>query len=114
MEIRLDFEAKENTIYEFKKVLLPEEDIDILKVKNSEENKDYLSFELSCGNRKKILNLKNYTDRMLDQKTVMVKDGLLLLFDKVYPWGAFVGVRPTKLIRRYLIMGYTYDTFTFV
>ena len=109
MEIRLDFEAKENTIYEFKKVLLPEEDIDILEVKTIEENKDYISLELSCGNRKKIFTLKNYTDRMVDQKTVMVKAGLLLLFDKVYPWGALVGVRPTKLIRRYLIMGYTYD-----
>lgn len=109
MEIRLDFEAKKNTIYEFKKVLLPEEDIDILEVKTIEENKDYISLELSCGNRKKIFTLKNYTDRMVDQKTVMVKAGLLLLFDKVYPWGALVGVRPTKLIRRYLIMGYTYD-----
>ena len=109
MEIRLDFEAKENTIYEFKKVLLPEEDIDILKVKTLEETKDYISLELSCGNIKKIFTLKNYTDRMVDQKTVMVKAGLLLLFDKVYPWGALVGVRPTKLIRRYLIMGYTYD-----
>ena len=109
MEIRLDFEAKENTIYEFKKVLLPEEDIDILEVKTIEENKDYISLELSCGNIKKIFTLKNYTDRMVDQKTVMVKTGLLLLFDKVYPWGALVGVRPTKLIRRYLIMGYTYD-----
>ena len=109
MEIRLDFEAKENTIYEFKKVLLPEEDIDILEVKTIEETKDYISLELSCGTRKKIFTLKNYTDRMVDQKTVMVKAGLLLLFDKVYPWGALVGVRPTKLIRRYLIMGYTYD-----
>ena len=109
MEIRLDFEAKENTIYEFKKVLLPEEDIDILEVKTLEETKDYISLELSCGNRKKIFTLKNYTDRMVDQKTVMVKAGFLLLFDKVYPWGALVGVRPTKLIRRYLIMGYTYD-----
>ena len=109
MEIRLDFEAKENTIYEFKKVLLPEEDIDILEVKTLEETKDYISLELSCGNIKKIFTLKNYTDRMVDQKTVMVKAGLLLLFDKVYPWGALVGVRPTKLIRRYLIMGYTYD-----
>ena len=109
MEIRLDFEAKENTIYEFKKVLLPEENIDILEVKTIEENKDYISLELSCGNRKKIFTLKNYADRMVDQKTVMVKAGLLLLFDKVYPWGALVGVRPTKLIRRYLIMGYTYD-----
>ena len=109
MEIRLDFEAKENTIYEFKKVLLPEEEIDILEVKTLEETKDYISLELSCGNRKKIFTLKNYTSRMVDQKTVMVKAGLLLLFDKVYPWGALVGVRPTKLIRRYLIMGYTYD-----
>ena len=109
MEIRLDFEAKENTIYEFKKVLLPEEEIDILEVKTIEETKDYISLELSCGERKKIFTLKNYTDRMIDQKTVMVKAGLLLLFDKVYPWGALVGVRPTKLIRRYLIMGYTYD-----
>ena len=109
MEIRLDFEAKENTIYEFKKVLLPEEEIDILEVKTLEETKDYISLELSCGNIKKIFTLKNYTDRMVDQKTVMVKAGLLLLFDKVYPWGALVGVRPTKLIRRYLIMGYTYD-----
>ena len=109
MEIRLDFEAKENTIYEFKKVLLPEEEIDILEVKTLEETKDYISLELSCGNIKKIFTLKNYTDRMVDQKTVMVKAGFLLLFDKVYPWGALVGVRPTKLIRRYLIMGYTYD-----
>lgn len=109
MEIRLDFEAKENTIYEFKKVLLPEEDIDILEVKTIEETKDYISLELSCGTRKKIFTLKNYTDKMVDQKTVMVKAGLLLLFNKIYPWGALVGVRPTKLIRRYLIMGYTYD-----
>lgn len=109
MEIRLDFEAKENTIYEFKKVLLPEEDIDILEVKTIEETKDYISLELSCGTRKKIFTLKNYTDKMVDQKTVMVKAGLLLLFDKIYPWGALVGVRPTKLIRRYLIMGYNYD-----
>ena len=58
MEIRLDFEAKENTIYEFKKVLLPEEDIDILEVKTIEENKDYISLELSCGNRKKNLYFK--------------------------------------------------------
>ena len=109
MEIRLDFEAKENTIYEFKKVLLPEENIDILEVKTIEETKDYISLELSCGTRKKIFTLKNYTDKMVDQKTVMVKAGLLLLFNKIYPWGALVGVRPTKLIRRYLIMGYTYD-----
>lgn len=109
MEIRLDFEAKENTIYEFKKVLLPEEDIDILEVKTIEETKDCISLELSCGTRKKIFTLKNYTDKMVDQKTVMVKVGLLLLFNKIYPWGALVGVRPTKLIRRYLIMGYTYD-----
>lgn len=109
MEIKLDFKAKENTIYEFKKVLLPEEDIKVLEVKTLEETKEKISLELICGDKRKIFTLKNYTDKMVDQKTVMVKAGLLLLFDKVYPWGALVGVRPTKLIRRFLIMGYSYD-----
>lgn len=109
MKINLDFVAKENTIYEFKKVLLPDENIDVLDVKTLEETSEKISLEISANNKKKVFTLKNYTDKMVDQKTVMVKAGLLLLFDKVYPWGALVGVRPTKLVRRYLIMGYTYE-----
>ncbi|WP_027129263.1 coproporphyrinogen III oxidase [Fusobacterium perfoetens] len=109
MEIILDFTVKENTVQDFKKVLLPDVDIDILEAKTLEETKEKISIELSANGRKKIFTLKNYTDKMVDQKTVMLKAGMLLLFDKVYPWGALVGVRPTKLIRRYLVMGYSYE-----
>lgn len=109
MKIKLDFTVKENTVQDFKKVLLPDVDIDILEAKTLEETKEKISIELSTNGRKKIFTLKNYTDKMVDQKTVMLKAGMLLLFDKVYPWGALVGVRPTKLIRRYLVMGYSYE-----
>lgn len=109
MKLNLDFNIKDNTIHEFKKVLLPNENIDILSVRTLEENEDIISLELSSGDKKTVFTLKNYSDKMVDQKIVMIKAGMLKLFDKVYPWGALVGVRPTKLVRRFLIMGYSYD-----
>lgn len=109
MKLNLDFNIKDNTIHEFKKVLLPNENIDILNVRTLEENENIISLELSSGDKKTVFTLKNYSDKMVDQKIVMIKAGMLKLFDKVYPWGALVGVRPTKLVRRFLIMGYSYD-----
>lgn len=108
MELKLDFKAKENTIVDFKNVLLSDIEINNFEVTTLEETSDKISLEIKADDVKKIFTLKNYTDKMIDQKTVMAKAGLLLLFDKKYPWGALVGVRPTKLIRRYLIMGYSY------
>lgn len=108
MKINLDFNIKDNTIHEFKKVMLPDIEIEELNVKTLAENKDIISLELSSGERKFVFTLKNYSDKMADQKIVMIKAGMLKLFDKVYPWGALMGVRPTKLVRRFLIMGYSY------
>lgn len=109
MKINLDFDIKDNTIHEFKKVMLSDAEIETLNVKTLEENKDIISLELSTGERKYVFTLKNYTEKMTDQKIVMIKAGMLKLFDKVYPWGALMGVRPTKLVRRFLIMGYSYE-----
>ncbi len=109
MKINLDFDIKDNTIHEFKKVMLPDAEIETLNVKTLEEDKDIISLELSTGERKYVFTLKNYTEKMTDQKIVMIKAGMLKLFDKVYPWGALMGVRPTKLVRRFLIMGYSYE-----
>ena len=109
MIINLDFNIKDNTIHEFKKVMLPDIEIEELNVKTLEENSDIISLELSAEERKYVFTLKNYSDKMTDQKIVMIKAGMLKLFDKVYPWGALMGVRPTKLVRRFLIMGYSYD-----
>ena len=46
-----------------------------------------------------------------DQGEVMAKGSLLRLFnkEKAYKWGALVGVRPTKIVRRFLNRGLSYD-----
>jgi len=48
-------------------------------------------------------------DRLEDQKLVMVKVGLLKLMGKNYPWGGLIGVRPTKLVRKFLKLSYSYE-----
>ena len=49
MIINLDFNIKDNTIHEFKKVMLPDIEIEELNVKTLEENSDIISLELSAG-----------------------------------------------------------------
>ena len=39
----------------------------------------------------------------------MVKTSLLKLYGKNYDWGGLIGVRPTKIVRRFLDMGLEYD-----
>ncbi|PID66662.1 MAG: coproporphyrinogen dehydrogenase HemZ, partial [Fusobacteriales bacterium] len=46
---------------------------------------------------------------MEDQVLTMCKIILLKLFDKNYPWGSLMGVRPTKVFRRLLIHNCTYE-----
>lgn len=109
MEIKLDFKSKENTIIEFKRILLNDINIENFSVKTLKESEEEISLEIKADELKKVFTLKNYTKNMIDQKTVMAKAGLLLLFEKKYPWGALVGVRPTKLVRRFLLMGYSFE-----
>ena len=46
-----------------------------------------------------------------DQAEVMAKTSLLKLFgkEKEYKWGALIGVRPTKIVGRFLSMGLSYE-----
>lgn len=38
----------------------------------------------------------------------MVKIVMLKFFEKSYSWGGLMGVRPTKVVRRLLALGYEY------
>ncbi len=109
MKLNLDFQTKENTIQEFKKILLKEDRIDVLNIKTLEETKEYITLEFLTEDKVEIFKVTNYSDKIKDQKSVMAKSGLLKLYNKSYPWGALVGVRPTKLVRRYKALGYTYE-----
>jgi len=54
---------------------------------------------------------KKINDEYFDQAEVMAKASLMKLFDKKdkYKWGILIGVRPTKIVGRFLKMGLNYD-----
>ena len=43
-----------------------------------------------------------------DQKQTMVKLALLKAYQKDYVWGGLMGVRPSKIVRRFLKEGFSY------
>ena len=61
--------------------------------------------------KKVIFSHKKINDEYFDQAEVMAKASLMELFDKKnkYKWGILIGVRPTKIIGRFLKMGLGYD-----
>ncbi|OQY42030.1 MAG: coproporphyrinogen III oxidase, partial [Fusobacteriia bacterium 4572_74] len=106
--IKLNFEIKKNNLKEFIRVLIPElvdEKITIMERRCDE----FLELELEAVGKKIIFLYENHLDKLEDQRIVMSKVGLLKLMDKKYPWGGLIGVRPTKLVRRFLNLSYTYE-----
>lgn len=106
--IKSNFEIKKNNLKEFIRVLIPElidEKITIMEKRCDE----FLELELEAAGKKIVFSYENHLDRLEDQRTVMSKVGLLKLMDKKYPWGGLIGVRPTKLVRRFFNLSYTYE-----
>jgi oxygen-independent coproporphyrinogen-3 oxidase len=64
---------------------------------------------LEMGGKSIQIEFKNYIDSLDDQKIIMVKSGILKLYEKLYPWGGLTGVRPTKLVRKLLALGFDYS-----
>ena len=54
---------------------------------------------------------KKVNEEYFDQAEVMAKSSLMKLFDKKneYKWGILIGVRPTKIVGRFLKMGLSYN-----
>ena len=106
--IKVNFEIKKNNLKEFIRILIPElvdEEITITEI-GCDKN---LELELEVFGKKIIFSYENHLDKLEDQRLVMCKVGLLKLMDKKYPWGGLIGVRPTKLVRRFLNLSYTYE-----
>ena len=61
--------------------------------------------------KKVIFSHKKINDEYFDQAQVMAKASLMELFDKKdkYKWGILIGVRPTKIVGRFLKMGLDYN-----
>ncbi len=106
--INSDFEVNNNSVFEFIRVLVPEAENKKIKVRTlSDDVKISLLVEIDG---KKIINTyQNIEKYISDQKTVLIKTALLKIYNKNYKWGSFIGVRPTKPIRKMLNKGLSYE-----
>jgi len=108
LEIKVDFEMSHGSITEFVRVLIPEAKGKKVEVTTLKEDKEEVSLKVVCDGKEIISTYTNHMDRIDDQKVIMIKIALLNIYKKNLPWGGLIGVRPTKLIRRMLVLEYTY------
>lgn len=124
--IKINIDININKLEEFVRVLLPEhynildendnraKDIEIEVVETEKEIKvETKLLNIQMGRIEKVVrsHYKKVNEKYFDQAEVMAKTSLLKLFQKTedYMWGALIGVRPTKIVRRFLNMGISYD-----
>lgn len=102
--IKADFEIAEHGLTEFIRILVPElkdQDIEIKTLRDD----DIISLEVKGNGKKVKTEYKNISGKLPWQKLVMTKTALLKLENKNYKWGGMIGVRPTKVVRKFFQMG---------
>lgn len=108
MIINSTFQMNHRGIEEFARVMVPEaleKTLDI-EVKKEQEN---IVITLTIEGETESFIYPDQNGRLEDQEITMVKILILKFFKKNYSWGGLMGVRPTKVVRRLLALGYSYD-----
>ena len=108
MIINSTFQMNHRSIEEFARVMVPEaleKTLDI-EVKKEQEN---IVITLTIEGETESFIYPDQNRRLEDQEITMVKILILKFFKKNYSWGGLMGVRPTKVVRRLLALGYSYD-----
>lgn len=108
MVINSDFEINIRSIEEFARVMVPEALDKIMELKLTETS-DIIKIDMEIDGRRRNFSYKNCEDKIDEQKQTMVKILLLKMYEKNYSWGGLMGVRPTKVLRRLLAVGYSYE-----
>lgn len=108
MRINSNFQMNHRSIEEFARVMVPEaldKDLDI-KIEKVESD---IVVELEIDGKKESFRYPYQNGKFEDQEITMAKILMLKFFGKSYSWGGLMGVRPTKVVRRLLALGYSYD-----
>lgn len=108
MIINSTFQMNHRSIEEFARVMVPEaleKTLDI-EVKKEQEN---IVITLTIEGETESFIYPDQNGKLEDQEITMVKILILKFFKKNYSWGGLMGVRPTKVVRRLLALGYSYD-----
>lgn len=108
MLINSDFEINIRSIEEFARVMVPEA-LDKTMNLTMKETSDTIEIDMEIDGRKGNFIYANQEDKIDEQKQTMVKILLLKVYNKEYSWGGLMGVRPTKVLRRLLSLGYSYE-----
>jgi oxygen-independent coproporphyrinogen-3 oxidase len=99
LKIISNYNISENSLNEFLRVLIPEAENNIFKVEFSEDEKK-LYLKIECDNLIEKYEIKNYQEKIEDQKKIFLKTSLLKFYNKSYSWGGLIGVRPTKVVKK--------------
>lgn len=92
------------SIEEFMRVMIPEalgEELFIEEIPNG--------VNIQIAGRKAKFCYSDLGKAVDDQKQTMVKLALLKAYQKDYVWGGLMGVRPSKIVRRFLREGFSYE-----
>lgn len=108
MLINSDFEINIRSIEEFARVMV-QEALDKTMNLTMKETSDTIEIDMEIDGRKGNFIYANQEDKIDEQKQTMVKILLLKVYNKEYSWGGLMGVRPTKVLRRLLSLGYSYE-----
>lgn len=108
--IKSNFELQETSIEEFIRILIPEaRETDISITLSPSQETDKICIHVETAERQQSFEYYDLRARIVDLPVVMAKSALLLLFNKSYKWGGLTGVRPTKLVRKLLSLGFDYS-----
>lgn len=108
MNINSNFEINIRSVEEFARVMVPEA-LDCTLNLTCNIGSENIQVDMEIDGKKESFIYKNHQGKIEDQEVTMTKILLLKFFNKDYSWGGLMGVRPTKVVRRYLLLGYTYD-----
>lgn len=107
MEIKSNWNLNDRSIKEFMRVMLPDcsDDVNIYVEKKA----DIYTVEVAAQDKKYSMTYRDISKGLDDQALSMAKICLLKLYGKKYSWGSLMGVRPTKIFRRFLNAGFSLE-----
>ena len=108
MIINSNFQMNHRSIEEFARVMVPEALDKNLDIEIERESRDIV-VRLEIDGRVEFFRYPDQNGKFEDQEITMTKILMLKFFGKKYSWGGLMGVRPTKVVRRLLALGYGYE-----
>ena len=103
--IKSNIKMNSGKLEEFIRILVPEVEEETVNIVGSEDERNFM---VKASNLKKTVEFsyEKIGRSFEEQLDVMAKIVLLKLYDKNYKWGSLIGVRPTKVVRRFLDSGF--------